>query len=97
MHNEADELLKSLGELVQQQRSLTMDQEELGKRVGLSRSTISAIERGKGVNSKALFDVLAFLGLSGELLSVIDKRQKIEGDQRFRKTRKAREELSNDF
>lgn len=97
MHKKTDELLKSLGELVQQTRSLTMDQEELGKRVGLSRSTISAIERGKGVNSKALFDVLAFLGLSDELLAVIEKRQSLEGEQRFRKARKTHEELSNDF
>ncbi|UAA38773.1 helix-turn-helix domain-containing protein [Paraneptunicella aestuarii] len=97
MHNKTDELLKSLGELVQQTRSLTMDQEELGKRVGLSRSTISAIERGKGVNSKALLDVLVFLGLSGELLAVIEKRQSLEGEQRFRKVRKTHEELSNDF
>lgn len=97
MHKESDALLISLGELIKQTRSLTMDQEELGKRVGLSRSTISAIERGKGVNAKALFEVLAFLGLTGELLSVIEKRLSLEGEQRFRKARKAHEELSNDF
>lgn len=97
MHKESSELLFSLGELVKQTRSLTMDQEELGKRVGLSRSTISAIERGKGVNSKALFEVLAFLGLSGELLSTIDKQRSLDSEQRFRKVRKVREELSNDF
>ena len=60
MHKESDLLLKSIGELVKRVRSGTMDQTELGKRVGVSRTTISSIERGIGVDSKALFNVISF-------------------------------------
>ena len=51
MHKKTDYLLKSIGKLVKSVRSETMDQTELGKRVGVSRTTISSIERGIGVNS----------------------------------------------
>ncbi|XPF94262.1 helix-turn-helix domain-containing protein [Colwellia sp. RE-S-Sl-9] len=97
MHKNSDNLLQSIGLLVKSVRSETMDQTELGKRVGVSRTTISAIERGIGVNSKALFNVLAFLDLTQNLQASIDERSALIESVRSRKARKAPEELSNDF
>jgi transcriptional regulator with XRE-family HTH domain len=97
MHKSAGNLLKSLGELVKSVRSETMDQTELGKRVGVSRSTISSIERGIGVNSKALFNVLSFLDLTELLQMAINERAELVEANRSRKARKAKEELSSDF
>ncbi len=97
MHNGTDYLLKSIGKLVKSVRSETMDQTELGKRVGVSRTTISSIERGIGVNSKALFNVLSFLDLTDLLQVAINERCELVEANRSRKARKAREELSNDF
>jgi len=97
MHKSTDNLLKSLGELVKSVRSETMDQTELGKRVGLSRTTISSIERGIGVNSKALFNVLSFLDLTELLQIAVNERAELVEANRSRKARKVREELSSDF
>jgi len=97
MHKSTDDLLKSLGELVKSVRSETMDQTELGKRVGLSRTTISSIERGIGVNSKALFNVLSFLDLTELLQVAVNERAELIEANRSRKARKVREELSSDF
>lgn len=97
MHNKTDNLLKSIGQLVKGVRSETMDQTELGKRVGVSRTTISSIERGIGVNSKALFNVLSFLELTELLQVAIDERSELVEANRSRKARKAREVLSDDF
>lgn len=97
MHKDTNDLLKSIGELVKSVRSETMDQTELGKRVGVSRTTISSIERGIGVNSKALFNVLSFLDLSDLLQIAINERFELVEANRSRKARKVREELSNDF
>ena len=97
MHKSTDYLLKSIGQLVKNTRSENMDQTELGKRVGVSRSTISAIERGVGVNSSALFDVLSFLELSDVLQIAIDESLELVDGNGSRKARKKREELSNDF
>jgi DNA-binding XRE family transcriptional regulator len=97
MHKSASNLLKSLGELVKSVRSETMDQTELGKRVGVSRTTISSIERGIGVNSKALFNVLSFLDLTELLQVAVNERAELVEAHRSRKARKAKEELSSDF
>lgn len=97
MHKDTNDLLKSIGKLVKSLRSESMDQTELGKRVGVSRTTISSIERGIGVNSKALFNVLSFLGLSDLLQIAINERFELVEANRSRKARKVREELSNDF
>jgi DNA-binding XRE family transcriptional regulator len=97
MHNETDNLLKSIGKLVKSVRSETMDQTELGKRVGVSRTTISSIERGIGVNSKALFNVISFLDLAVLIQEAVNDRFELVETNRSRKARKTREELSNDF
>jgi DNA-binding XRE family transcriptional regulator len=97
MHNETDNLLKSIGKLVKSVRSETMDQTELGKRVGVSRTTISSIERGIGVNSKALFNVISFLDLTDLIQEAVNDRFELVETNRSRKARKTREELSNDF
>lgn len=97
MHNSADYFLISIGQLVKNVRSETMDQTELGKRVGVSRSTISAIERGIGVNSKALMSVLSFLNLTHPLQTAIDERAELVNINRSRKAKKMPEELSDDF
>ena len=97
MHKQHIDILKSIGKLVKSVRSETMDQTELGKRVGVSRTTISAIERGIGVNSTALFKVLCFLELTDLLHTAIDEHFTLVDANRSRKARKPREELSNDF
>ena len=97
MQKASDDLLKSMGKLVKSVRSETMDQTELGKRVGVSRTTISSIERGIGVNSKALFNVLSFLGLTDLIQAVVNDRLELVQVSRVRKARKAQEELSDDF
>jgi DNA-binding XRE family transcriptional regulator len=97
MHKSTDFLLKSIGELIKSVRSETMDQTELGKRVGVSRTTISSIERGIGVNSKALFNVISFLDLADLIQEAVDERFELLEANRSRKSRKTREELSNDF
>ncbi|GAW95981.1 MULTISPECIES: helix-turn-helix domain-containing protein [Colwellia] len=74
-----------------------MDQTELGKRVGVSRTTISSIERGIGVNSKALINVLSFLELTDLLQVAIDERSGLVAANRSRKARKIPRELSDDF
>jgi DNA-binding XRE family transcriptional regulator len=97
MHKDTNFLLKSIGQLVKSVRSETMDQTELGKRVGVSRTTISSIERGIGVNSKALFNVISFLDLSDLIQEAVNERFELLEANRSRKSRKTREELSNDF
>lgn len=97
MHKKTDCLLKSIGKLVKSVRSETMDQTELGKRVGVSRTTISSIERGIGVNSKALFNVISFLDLDELIQEAVNERFELVEAKRSRKARKTREELSNDF
>lgn len=97
MQKDTDNLLKSIGKLVKSVRSETMDQTELGKRVGVSRTTISSIERGIGVNSKALFNVLSFLDLTDLIQEVVNDRLERVQVSRARKARKVQEELSDDF
>lgn len=97
MHKDTDLLLISIGKLVKSVRSETMDQTELGKRVGVSRTTISSIERGIGVNSKALFNVISFLDLADLIQEAVNERFELLEANRSRKSRKTREELSNDF
>lgn len=97
MHKDTDLLLISIGKLVKSVRSETMDQTELGKRVGVSRTTISSIERGIGVNSKALFNVISFLDLADLIQKAVNERFELLEANRSRKSRKTREELSNDF
>lgn len=94
--NLSSELLIEIGILVQQVRTETMDQQELALRTGLSRSTISAIERGKAVNAKALFDVMAFLGLLEEIMLVVANKNRLFTQNRARKARNPKE-LPNDF
>jgi DNA-binding XRE family transcriptional regulator len=97
MQKKTDELLQSIGKLVKNVRSETMDQSELGKRVGVSRTTISSIERGIGVNSKSLFNVVSFLGLADVIQAAVNERSQLIEANRSRKARNNREELSNDF
>lgn len=97
MHKDTDYLLKSIGTLIKNVRSETMDQTELGKRVGVSRTTISSIERGIGVNSKALFNVLYFLDLAYLIQDVINEHSDLVEINRSRKARTISEKLSNDF
>ncbi len=97
MHKETSYLLKSIGKLVKSVRSETMDQTELGKRVGVSRTTISSIERGIGVNSKALFNVISFLDLDYLIQDAVNERFELVETNRSRKVRKTHEELSDDF
>lgn len=97
MQSDSVNLLLEIGLLVKKMRAKRMDQTELGKRVGVSRTTISAIERGMGVNAKALFDVLAFLDLTDVIRVAISQQLQIEDKGPLRKLRKVREELSSDF
>ena len=48
-------LLSSIGELVKNTRSTSIDQNELGTLAGLGRNTVSSIEKGKSVKAQSLF------------------------------------------
>lgn len=89
--------LLQLGKLVQNTRSLEMDQQELATRIGVSRNTISAIENGKGTNSESLFRALEHLGLLKDFQILIEEKLAQNTSQLQRKARKPIEELSNDF
>ena len=97
MHTAGDTFLTSLGELVRAHRANSMDQTTLGLRVGLSRSTISAIEKGVGVNSASLVKVLDHLGLLDPLQQAADERLYRLEKTKSRKSRKLKEALPNDF
>ena len=90
-------LLNSLGELIKNTRSTSMDQKELGLRVGVGRNTISSIENGKSVNAESLFRVLEHLDLLDELQLIVDQKLALKASNLQRKSRKPREELNNDF
>jgi transcriptional regulator with XRE-family HTH domain len=89
--------LVSLGKLVKAKRSQTMDQQELGARVGVGRNTISSIENGRAVSSESLFSVLAHLGLLEDIQYSVDQTLKHFEGALKRKARKLPEELDNDF
>jgi len=91
------QLLVSLGKLIKAKRSQTMDQQELGARVGLGRNTISSIENGKAVSSESLFAVLAHLGLLEDIQYGVDQSLKRFEGALQRKARKLPKELDNDF
>lgn len=89
--------LKSIGKLIQQKRAESMDQTQLGQRVGLSRNTISAIENGKATNAGALFKVLDYFDLLAMLQDQIDEQLTAIELLRERKARNLPEMLDNDF
>ncbi|MPY24553.1 helix-turn-helix domain-containing protein [Shewanella sp. YLB-07] len=97
MHKAGVIFLTSLGELVRAHRADSMDQTELGLRVGLSRSTISAIEKGVGVNSASLVKVLDHLGLLDPLQQAADERLYRLKKTKSRKSRTVKQALPNDF
>lgn len=91
------ELLKAIGELVVASRSTTMDQKELGQRVGVGRNTISSIENGKAVNAETLFKVLEQLDVIDDLHFAVEQQLSEQTNPLKRKTRKDAQELDNDF
>ena len=98
MHKHSEIFLETLGQLVKHTRSeAMMSQDELAIRIGVSRKTISAIERGIGVNSVALANVLDFLSLLPYLAEPVEQRLDLLEDGPKRKLRKAKQELPNDF
>lgn len=90
-------LLKAIGTLVVAKRSSSMDQTELGQRVGVGRNTISSIENGKGVNAETLFKVLEYLDITQDIQAVIDQKLQEQNNRLSRKSRKIEQELDNDF
>lgn len=97
MHKVDQNFLKQLGKLVKYTRSEIMSQDELAARIGVGRKTISAIERGVGVNSETLVQVLSFLQLLPHLAEPIEQRLDLVDDGPVRKLRKPKPELPNDF
>ncbi|WP_273345919.1 helix-turn-helix transcriptional regulator [Alteromonas australica] len=92
-----DILLSAIGKLVVSLRSVTMDQTELGQRVGVGRNTISSIENGKAVNAETLFNVLEHLGVIEDFQEVVEQRLAQQTTALSRKSRKDVQELNNDF
>ena len=92
-----DILLSAIGKLVVSLRSVTMDQTELGQRVGVGRNTISSIENGKAVNAETLFNVLEHLGVIEDFQEIIELRLAQQTTALSRKSRKDVQELVNDF
>ncbi|MBC3766381.1 helix-turn-helix transcriptional regulator [Neptunicella marina] len=90
-------LLISIGKLIKNTRSATMDQQELGQRVGVGRNTISSMENGKSVSAESLFLVLEHLDLIDDIQEVIDQQLSNTTIKLSRKSRKSISELDNDF
>ncbi len=90
-------LLKSIGKLVVSMRATTMDQTELGQRVGVGRNTISSIENGKPVNAETIFNVLEHFGVIDDVQLVIEQKLEEQQSTLSRKSRKDELELDNDF
>ena len=93
----SQKLLKAMGQLVVSTRSATMDQTELGQRVGVGRNTISSIENGKPVNAETLFNVLEHLGVIEDLQFTVEQKLDAQNNWLSRKSRKEYRELDNDF
>jgi len=97
MQQASGEFLKSIGALIRAKRVDRMDQQALALRVGISRTTISSMERGVGVNSNSLFKVLHHLDLLNDLQQLVDGQLDQMDNSLSRKSRKVKEVLSNDF
>jgi len=89
-------LLSSLGELIKSSRTLTMDQEALGKSTGMGRNTISAIENGLGANARHLFAVMEQLGLIDDLPTLVNEKLSATNNSLVRKSCKAPEMISRE-
>ena len=88
---------KLLGNLVKQARAASMDQEELALRTGISKNTVSRLERGKGINSDTLLTILNQLEVLDPLIETIEKEYELVSDNPLRKSSLIEKELPNDF
>ena len=88
---------KLLGNLVKQARAASMDQEELALRTGISKNTVSRLERGKGINSDTLLTILNQLEVLDPLIESIEKEYELVSDNPLRKSSLLEKELPNDF
>ena len=88
---------KLLGNLVKQARAASMDQEELALRTGISKNTVSRLERGKGINSDTLLTILNQLEVLDPLIETIEKEYELVSNNPLRKSSLVDKELPNDF
>ena len=88
---------KLLGNLVKQARAASMDQEELALRSGISKNTVSRLERGKGINSDTLLTILNQLEVLDPLIETIEKEYELVSNNPLRKSSLLEKELPNDF
>ena len=88
---------KLLGNLVKQARAASMDQEELALRTGISKNTVSRLERGKGINSDTLLTILNQLEVLDPLIETIEKEYELVSNNPLRKSSFVEKELPNDF
>ena len=88
---------KLLGNLVKQARAASMDQEELALRTGISKNTVSRLERGKGINSDTLLTILNQLEVLDPLIETIEKEYELVSDNPLRRSSLVEKELPNDF
>ncbi|MEC9276109.1 MAG: helix-turn-helix transcriptional regulator, partial [Pseudomonadota bacterium] len=77
---------KLLGNLVKQARAASMDQEELALRTGISKNTVSRLERGKGINSDTLLTILNQLEVLDPLIETIEKEYELVSNNPLRKS-----------
>ncbi len=95
--NKVEYTKKLLGNLVKQARAASMDQEELALRTGISKNTVSRLERGKGINSDTLLTILNQLEVLDPLIETIEKEYELVSDNPLRKSSLIEKELPNDF
>ena len=88
---------KLLGNLVKQARAASMDQEELALRTGISKNTVSRLERGKGINSDTLLTILNQLEVLDPLIETIEKEYELVSNNPLRRSSLVEKELPNDF
>ena len=95
--NKVEYTKKLLGNLVKQARAASMDQEELALRTGISKNTVSRLERGKGINSDTLLTILNQLEVLDPLIETIEKEYELVSNNPLRKSSLLEKELPNDF
>lgn len=95
MQNSVDLLLKQWGTLIQGCRAERESQSQFAKRLGVGRSTVSALENGSPQVAVGTYvQAMLVLGLAGSFADWLSKQELEQQRQRFRHSA---QRLDNDF
>ena len=95
MQESVDVLLKQWGKLIQGGRAERESQSQFAKRLGVGRSTVSALENGSAqVAVGTYLQAMLVLGLAGTFADWLSQQEQEQQRQRFRHSALR---LDNDF